>query len=53
MRKCTTIQIKKETHELLQGYCKEHGYKLSGLVENLIKQKVSTPKPQNVLKVRT
>jgi len=53
MRKYTTIQIKKETHELLQGYCKEHGYKLSGLVETLIKQKVSTPKPQNVLKVRT
>lgn len=51
--KYTTIQIKKETHELLQDYCKEHGFKLSGLVESLIKQRVSQPKPQNVLKVRT
>ena len=51
MRKYTTIQIKKETHELLQGYCKEHGYKLSGLVENLIKQKVDAHKPNNVLRV--
>jgi len=37
--KYTTIQIKKETHILLQSYCKEHGYKLSGLVETLIKQR--------------
>ena len=47
------LQIKKETHELLQEYCKEHGFKLSGLVEFMIKQRVSQPKPQNVLKVRT
>ena len=53
MRKYTTIQIKKETHELLQDYCKEHGYKLSGLVESLIKQRVGNPRPENVLKVRT
>ena len=53
MRKYTTIQIKKETHVLLQEYCKEHGYKLSGLVESLIKQKVGTPKPTNVLPVNT
>ena len=52
-QKYTTIQIKKETHELLQEYCKEHGYKLSGLIETLIKQKISIPKPTNVLKVRT
>ena len=49
----TTIQIKKETHILLQEYCKEHGYKLSGLVENLIKQKVGTPKPKNILRVES
>lgn len=49
----TTIQIKKETHILLQDYCKEHGFKLSGLVENLIKQRINQPKPTNVLKVRT
>lgn len=47
----TTIQIKKETHILLQDYCKEHGFKLSGLVESLIKQRV-TP-PTNVLRVNT
>ncbi len=45
--KYTTIQIKKETHELLQDYCKEHGFKLSGLVESMIKQRVSQPKPQH------
>jgi len=53
MRKYTTIQINKETHELLQDYCKEHGYKLSGLVETLIKQRVNTPKPNNVLRVNS
>jgi len=53
MRKYTTIQINKETHELLQEYCKEHGYKLSGLVETLIKQRVGTSKPDNVLRVKT
>ena len=53
MNKYTTIQIKKETHAILQDYCNEHGYKLSGLVETLIKQRVSTPKPENVLRVRT
>jgi len=51
--KYAMLQIKKETHELLQDYCKEHGFKLSGLVESLIKQRVLQPKPQNVLKVRT
>jgi len=52
MRKYTTIQIKKETHELLQEYCKEHGYKLSGLVESLIKQRCTTSLPDNVLRVK-
>jgi hypothetical protein len=47
----TTIQIKKETHILLQEYCKEHGYKLSGLVESLINHRITPPK--NVLKVKT
>lgn len=47
----TTIQIKKETHILLQEFCKEHGYKLSGLVESLINQKISAP--TNALRVNT
>ena len=46
--KYTTIQIKKETHELLQSYCKEHGYKISGLVDT-IKQRCV--KQGNVLPV--
>lgn len=51
MNKYTTIQIKKETHELLQQYCKERGYTLSGLVDSLIMQRVTLPK--NILKVKT
>lgn len=52
-QKYTTIQIKKETHELLQQYCKERGYTLSGLVESLIKQRITQPKPTNILAVKT
>lgn len=54
-QKYTTIQIKKETHELLQEYCKERGYKLSGLIDSLIMQRINpkVEKPTNVLKVRT
>jgi hypothetical protein len=48
-KKYTTIQIKKETHDLLQKYCKEHGYKLSGLIESMILQRCD--KPKNVLPV--
>jgi len=48
-KKYTTIQIKKETHNLLQKYCKEHGYKLSGLIESMILQRCD--KPKNVLPV--
>lgn len=44
MKKYTTIQIQKETHILLQEYCKEHGYKLSGLVEKLIQDKIQQKK---------
>jgi hypothetical protein len=50
--KYAMLQIKKETHELLKGYCEEHGFKMGSLVENLIKKHVGVPKPQsNVLKV--
>lgn len=52
-QKYTTIQIKKETHELLKDYCEEHGHSISRLIEVLIKQRIthSIHKPQNVLKV--
>mgnify|MGYP000945525755 FL=1 len=44
--KYSMIQIKKETHELLKNYCEEHGFKMSSLVENLIKKHVGVTKPQ-------
>lgn len=53
MNKYTAIQIKKDTHALLQEYCREHGYKLSGLVDSLIKQRINKPKPTNILAVKT
>ena len=30
------VQVSTELHELLKGHCKEHGLKMSALVENLI-----------------
>lgn len=53
MGKYSTIQIKKETLNLLSDYCSEHGYTKSGLIERLIKQRIEQPKPQNVLRVKT
>ncbi len=41
------LQIKKETHELLKGYCEEHGFKMGSLVENLIKKHIGVSKPQS------
>lgn len=51
MSKYTTIQLKKETHAILQQYCKEHGYKISGLIENMIKQRCTPSSNKNVLRV--
>ena len=45
--KYSMLQIKKETHELLKGYCEEHGFKMGSLVENLIKKHIGVPKIQN------
>ena len=41
MGKYSTIQIKKETLNLLSDYCLEHGYTKSGLIERLIKEKLN------------
>ena len=49
MNKYTTIQIKKDTHALLQEYCREHGYKLSGLVDSLIKQRINKKQKRGVI----
>ena len=40
------VQIKKETHELLKGYCEEHGFKMGSLIENLIKKHIGSTKPK-------
>jgi hypothetical protein len=52
MKKYAMIQIDADVHQLLKEFCKEKGYKISGLVETLIKDKVSSinkPLPKNVL----
>jgi len=53
--KYTTIQITKETRDLLQEYCKEYGYKMSPLIDKMIREKIGKPKPilKNVLRVKT
>ena len=48
------IQINADVHQQLKDFCKERGYKLSGLIETLIKEKVESSKktpPKNVLPV--
>ena len=48
------IQIDAEIHQLLKDFCKEKGYKINGLVETLIKEKVESTKkntPKNILPV--
>jgi hypothetical protein len=52
MKKYAMIQIDGEVHQLLKQFCKERGYKISGLVETLIKDKVESvkrPLPKNIL----
>lgn len=54
MKKYAMIQIDAEIHQLLKEFCKEKGYKINGLVETLIKEKVESFKkipPKNVLPV--
>jgi len=51
MGKYTTIQVKRELYKELHDYCCENGYSKSGLIERLIKQLISQPKPTNVLRV--
>jgi len=37
-REWALIQVTKETHELLKAYCDHHGFKISALASNIIKQ---------------
>ena len=54
MKKYAMIQIDAEIHQALKEFCKERGYKINGLVETLIKEKVQSlnkTTPKNVLPV--
>jgi hypothetical protein len=56
MKKYAMIQINAQIHQLLKDFCKEKGYKINGLVETLIKEKVESSKktpPKNVLPVNS
>jgi hypothetical protein len=45
------LQLPKEVHILLKDFCDERGYKMSRFVSNLIKERIRTHKPKNVLPV--
>ena len=51
MKKYSMIQINAEVHSELKEFCKQKGYKISGLVESLIKERIegSKPTPKRVL----
>jgi len=54
MKKYAMIQIDAEIHQVLKYFCKERGYKINGLVETLIKEKVRSlnkTTPKNILPV--
>jgi len=54
MKKYAMIQIDADIHLALKEFCKEKGYKINGLVETLIKEKVQSlnkTTPKNVLPV--
>jgi hypothetical protein len=38
MEKYALLMIPKDVHAILKAYCNEHGYKMAGLVSNLIKK---------------
>ena len=52
MKKYAMLQIDADVHQLLKSFCKDKGYKMNGLVESLIKEKVSPTQtlPINVLR---
>ena len=52
MKKYAMLQIDANVHQLLKSFCKDKGYKMNGLVESLIKEKVSPTQtlPTNVLR---
>ena len=38
------IQVNEETHTMLKKYCEKHGFKISGLLQALVKQYITKPK---------
>jgi len=50
MEKLVDIKIRKEYRDILKIYCKENGYKMYALVEQVIKKNCLLEKPTNVLK---
>jgi hypothetical protein len=44
--KYSMIQIPPETHQLLKEYCNEHGYKITAIVDKIIKKHIQ---PQPIL----
>ena len=51
MKKYSMIQINADVHSELKEFCKQKGYKIRGLVESLIKERIegSKPTPKRVL----
>jgi hypothetical protein len=38
MEKYQLIMVPKDVHSILKAYCDKHGYKMAGLVSNLIRK---------------
>jgi hypothetical protein len=55
VKKYAMLQIDADVHQMLKEFCKDRGYKMNGLVETLIKEKVSSIRvsPTNVLRSKT
>jgi len=54
-KKYAMLQIDAEVHQMLKEFCKDKGYKMNGLVESLIRDKVSPAQtlPTNILRSKT
>ena len=54
-KKYAMLQIDAEVHQMLKEFCKDKGYKMNGLVESLIRDKVSPTQtlPTNILRSKT
>jgi hypothetical protein len=55
VKKYAMLQIDADVHQMLKEFCKDRGYKMNGLVETLIKERVSSIRvsPTNVLRSKT